>query len=84
MVIFAQGGSPARGWMFGRVDVPAFHGQCRLCCGCFLSLNQEGGFELFGHRHSRLADLCDGVLEIRWRSPHWMRRGYVEEIYAVP
>lgn len=55
----------------------------RISRGDFLSLNHESGLELHGHRHPLVSDLCRGILERRSRALHWMRRGYVDEVYAV-
>lgn len=53
--------------------------------GLFLSVNHEGGQFVLGHRHSTVPHLAGQVpqLSLLSRSRHWMRRGYVEEVYAV-
>lgn len=56
----------------------------RICTGRFLSLNHESRHRIGDHRHTRVGDLCRGVLTPEWRALHWMRRGYVEEVFRPP
>jgi hypothetical protein len=53
--------------------------------GHFLSINHESGQVILGHRNNTIPHLAAQVpqLSLLSRSRHWMRRGYVEEVYAV-
>lgn len=53
----------------------------RVCRGFFLSLNHDAGHDVAGHTHTRVSELAKDDLELICRSPHWMRKGYVEEVF---
>ncbi|MDQ6778250.1 MAG: putative sugar O-methyltransferase [Actinomycetota bacterium] len=55
------------------------------CTGIFYSYNQEAGAEFDGTAQNVVPRVLTeiGGFERRRRDPSWLRRGYVEEVYAI-
>ena len=56
----------------------------RIASGIFLSINHESTSVVAGHRHNPVADVAQEATGMRRaaRSRHWLRPGYVEEIFV--
>jgi hypothetical protein len=50
-----------------------------------LSLNQESSAAIYNHHHAPVAELVreQGDLRRAARHRHWLRPGYVEELYLL-
>jgi hypothetical protein len=58
----------------------------RITADCFLSINHEGEQLIAGGaRHLHVSRLLNADRSFRriYRSPYWLRRGYVEELYRI-
>ncbi|MBF0162850.1 MAG: putative sugar O-methyltransferase [Magnetococcales bacterium] len=62
---------------------------CRISSRYFLSVNHESQAELVYqsgrslHRHHRMIEATQGKMTQLYRFIHWMRPGYLEELFAV-
>jgi len=55
----------------------------RIASKFFLSINHESEVINVGHAHHRVFDMAQPRLQLLYRFRHWLRPGYVEELYGL-